>query len=162
VIITNTTNACSSASASGTLTVNNNPTAPNVSYIAPECDETTFSVRVNSPSDGKYTLTQTGVAGSKEFTYPEDGTDVLFEDLVIGKGYSVTFENTSGCISGANVCPIPSNIISGLSSSKTKTLQTSDKTQDGDEVTAYPIPFYDRTTIENRARSTIGNFHNDF
>jgi hypothetical protein len=89
------------------ITITDNPVRPTVEYLAPDCDETTFSVKIPSPTNGTYILTQeTGGVGPVSKTYPDDKeTDgsILFTGLTIGKGFSITL-TIGDCISEATDC----------------------------------------------------------
>ncbi|MBW4360006.1 T9SS type A sorting domain-containing protein [Flavobacterium taihuense] len=151
-------NACSS-SAETTITVNSNPSAPNVTYNAPACDENTFSITLSSVVSGATyivkdkneaeitTLTKNGnplVSSSYTATSQDATNGITFNGFPAGSGYWVTVQN-NGCYSDANTC--------GTSSSEKMTQSIAPKeelaTQKAEEVgfTAYPIPFKDQLTL---------------
>lgn len=142
IYVKNSTTGCISGGDPVSLTVNDNTLVPDAVYVAPTtCTETTYSVRVNSPANGKYTLTQPGET-AKEFVYPTDGNDVLFTGLIMGLGYSVVYENTSGCVTPPATCGIeasPNATPSAKVSSQT-ILVAAEKAS----VVAYPNPFGDK------------------
>ncbi|MCW3110051.1 MAG: hypothetical protein JWQ09_4557, partial [Segetibacter sp.] len=91
------------------LTINSQPQTPARPVVtiteATLCGTaTTPSLTVNCPVSGiTYTLTQTGVAGSRTIMYSGTGT-VVFGNLLAGKGFSITATNASGCVSAATNC----------------------------------------------------------
>jgi hypothetical protein len=111
VTLTLTTNdptgPCAAVTNDMVITITDNPVRPTVEYLAPDCDETTFSVKIPSPTNGTYILTQeTGGVGPVSKTYPDDKeTDgsILFTGLTIGKGFSITL-TIGDCISEATDC----------------------------------------------------------
>ncbi|MER2996237.1 T9SS type A sorting domain-containing protein [Pontibacter populi] len=147
----NATPSCVSATDDLTLTVNANPNAPAAEYLPPACDETEFKVKVNSPSGNEviagatYTLMTGDRTVVTTFTPASSAAFTFTSSIAAGAGFIVSVETVESCRSGEYACPAPA---ATLNTSSTKTLQTSDKIQKDDEVTAYPVPFYDRTTIE--------------
>ncbi|MFC6225695.1 T9SS type A sorting domain-containing protein [Hymenobacter artigasi] len=92
--------------AQNALTLTPSPGRPDVTITEATLCGTLLapSLTVNSPVTGTtYTLTQTGVAGSRTFAYPADGTTVVFLNLVAGKGFSIIATN-AGCVSAATDC----------------------------------------------------------
>jgi len=158
VIITRKTTGCSSPSASGTLNVNANPGAPDAEYLPPACDETTFKVKVNSPSSNPvivgatYTLKKGDGTIVGTYTPATSAAFTFAQSIVAGAGFKVSVETTEACSSGEYICPTPTAM---LNTSSAKTLQNAERiSMQEDQATAYPIPFYDRTTIEFRSESS--------
>ncbi len=143
---------CSSPSNCITITVNNIPSAPSVTYNAPACDQTTFSVTVNSPTNGAtYTIKDkcgasiTGVkVGGTTITndsYTTSSTTSFdFTNIPAGKGYKITV-TTGGCTSlpaTCGTCAAAATITK--SAPETYTVQLDAEPT----VTAAPNPFDDR------------------
>jgi hypothetical protein len=115
---TNTTPACSDQK-QVVVTVNTTPGSPNVTYLAPACDETTFKVRVNSPTTGvTYSIkdkngnaiagVKVGATTTSSYEAP-NSNNFEFSNIPAGSGYQVTA--TSGnCSSGETSCGTPEEI----------------------------------------------------
>ncbi|MCC3160756.1 T9SS type A sorting domain-containing protein [Hymenobacter sp. 15J16-1T3B] len=106
VTVTATANGCTGAPRTFTVTVNPVAAAPSVTYNPPSCSSTTFSVTVNNPVTGTYTLTRSGYAPivlTRLATDPA-GQVLEFTGLAAGSGYSVAYTNPSGCTSASNDC----------------------------------------------------------
>lgn len=101
------------------------------------------SLTVNCPVTGvTYTLTQTGVAGSRTITYSGTGT-VVFGNLLAGKGFSITATNASGCVSAATNCTnYTTNSCAAPRASITTV--TPEVKQPVTKVKAYPNPYNDK------------------
>jgi hypothetical protein len=144
---TNTSPACSDTELV-TVSVKEKPARPVVTITeATLCDTVSApKLEVLCPEAGTYTLTQTGVQGSKGFVYNGTNGPVIFRNLKAGKGFSITL-TIDGCVSDptncdnkSNLCPVPED-----------DRQTKPKTQGSvytKEMKAYPIPFYDNVTIQ--------------
>ncbi|HET9278445.1 MAG TPA: hypothetical protein VFN95_09655, partial [Flavitalea sp.] len=166
-VTSNASPSCGTATNDVTLTVNAQVAGPSVTYIPPTCTEKTFKVRVNSPVQGTtYTIDQP----DNNVVYPSitfDGvivTEVVFTNLVVGDGFSVTAESggctssPSDCGSSSTDCSNGSNSISSLNSPNTNnitlgpgaTSQAQSMTtimsqiQSQTKVSAAPNPFNDR------------------
>jgi hypothetical protein len=136
-VTSNATPSCGSQYSDVTVTINDLPTPPDVTYNAPACNSAFFSVTVNSPEVGTYILSRTGYDDIKIVS---DGTnEVLFENLAAGSGYSVVYENSSKCVSGANNCG-GAGLIGKSSSSSLQTTDKAAPTQRSIRTEAYPNP----------------------
>jgi hypothetical protein len=120
ITATRTVNGCtSSASNSVTPAPGSAPGSPNVTYLAPACDETTFKVRVNSPTTGvTYSIkdkngnaiagVKVGATTTSSYEAP-NSNNFEFSNIPAGSGYQVTA--TSGnCSSGETSCGTPEEI----------------------------------------------------
>jgi hypothetical protein len=115
------------------------PSAPTTTTSMNPCTDNTYSVSVQNLGNGTYKLTQQGET-QKTFIVPTNGTTINFTGLIPGKGYNVTFENTSGCVSGASSCPV----VNAAARMRTDTYQTIEQQiviEEPTKVTAYPNPF---------------------
>ena len=132
-------NTCNNT-ATTSVTVNAKPATPSTTFIAPTtCTQTTYSVSVQNLGNGTYTLTQPNET-PKTFVVPTDGTNVLFTGLILGKGYSVTYQNSSNCVSDAATCGLQeTTTTAGIQSER-----LSNQTETQTTVKAYPNPFSDR------------------
>jgi|GEM_PF-1995416 len=94
---------------------NTSPGAPNVDYLPPACDQTTFKVRVNSPTSGvTYSIldkdgnaisgVKVGATSTSSYTAP-NANNFEFSNIPAGKGYQVTATNNS-CPSSASSCGV--------------------------------------------------------
>jgi hypothetical protein len=142
VIITNPTTTCT-GSGSGVLTVNANPSAPSVTYNAPACDETTFSITVTGVISGAiYTVKDkngndvSGLSPSSPHT-ALNSSNITFSNFPAGSGYQVSV-SASGCGSGTSSCGEPDNNIAGKMAPEEKKLDTETSKVGFD---AYPVPF---------------------
>jgi len=105
-VASSATPSCGSVTSDVTVTVTQQPSAPDASMLVPTCTDKTFSVQVNNPVSGTtYTLTQPGNSNAaKTINYTGTGS-VIFTGLIFGDGFSVTgTNNASGCVSTANNC----------------------------------------------------------
>jgi hypothetical protein len=142
------TPSCGSQTSDVTVSVTEQPQAPDASMIAPTCTDKTFSVQVNSPVLGTtYTLTQPGNNNApKTINYTVAGT-VIFTGLTFGDGFSVTgTNNASGCTSLANDCGNSNARQSSTPVTKSATLPVQAITLEEPltKVTAAPNPFNNR------------------
>ena len=98
------TGGCGSASATGTITVNNLPSTPTVGTITqPTCVSATGSVVLSGlPSTGTWTINPGGVTGS--------GISTTLTGLAVGT-YNFTVTNANGCISAATSNVVISGVI---------------------------------------------------
>jgi hypothetical protein len=142
------------------ITVNSLPLPPSVTYNAPACDETTFSLTVGSSSNpillgAKYiVLSKTGqpITGiTPASPYTANATDVannqiIFSNIPAGSGFIVTIESASGC-TPANI-PLACGGSSGRPGGNTTVTKTEPVTQSDlvseASVKAYPNPFSDK------------------
>jgi len=152
-VTSNTTPACGSATSDVTVTVIANPAGPNVTYNAPACDATTFSVTVSGVISGAtYTIVDKdgnaipGVSPSSPHVAP-DNSNFSFSNIPAGSGFQVTVTN-NGCTSSPSSCG--SSSLQATSNSQSSTIQAIIK-QPQTKVLAVPNPFNDkvRFTLES-------------
>ncbi|WP_170066871.1 T9SS type A sorting domain-containing protein [Flavobacterium granuli] len=150
VIITNPSTTCT-GSGSGILTVNANPSPPNVTYNPPACDETTFSITVSGVISGAtYTVkdkdgnTVPGLSPSSPHI-ALNTNNIIFNNFPAGSGYQVSV-SASGCGSLPEICPAPS-LLKITETAVSKELSTN-KTTKKASFEAYPVPFKDQLTIK--------------
>jgi len=146
-VTSNQTPSCGTATSDVTVTVNSQPAAPSVTYHAPDCDQTTFSVTVNSPISGAtYTIkdkcgnTITGVkvgATTTDSYTPNSTASFDFTNIPAGSGFQVKVTTTGGCFNtfSCGTCPAVAKASSPASELITESQTT---------VKAYPNPFSDR------------------
>ena len=141
-----------------TLILNASPQNPDVTYVAPLCDETTFSLIVGSNANplvagSKYTIVDKNgdpIPGINPSASPFIPTaqqagnkTIVFGNIPAGSGYLVTIESSAGCVPGGAALPCgeptstdeagkraPSSVIQNVETPTT--------------VKAYPNPFSDR------------------
>jgi hypothetical protein len=89
------------ATCTDSVSVNAIPTRPSVTYNAPACDASTFSITVTSPLD---TI-------GKDYEYSNNGgtswqDSTTFRGIAAGAGFSVTVRNkaATACVSNATTC----------------------------------------------------------
>jgi hypothetical protein len=149
VTLTLTTNdptgPCGTASNDMVITITANPSRPNVVYIAPDCDETTFSIKViGAVPGGTYTLTQVNGVGTVVKTTAADkdaDNNILFSGLTIGKGFSIVLK-VGDCTSNATDCD---NFRTAETLAKKPVIQQAAKEAlPGTKVTAAPNPFNEK------------------
>ncbi len=143
-VTSSSTPSCGNQTSDVTVSVTQQPSAPDASMLVPTCTDKTFSVQVNSPVSGTtYTLTQPGNSNPPQ-TINYTGTgNVIFTGLTFGDGFSVTAtNNASGCVSAANTC---GSTTSGRKMSTTSTMVVQPITIEEPltKVTAAPNPFGD-------------------
>jgi hypothetical protein len=137
--LTVTSASCGSATSDVTVTVNNNPAAPDAEMVTPLCTDKTFKVVVHNSVVGvTYTTTQTTGYSS---SLGGNGGDLFFSGLTFGDGFSVTAANGSNCTSGATTCDGSNSITSANQSSSISA--ESPKLQ-SPRVLAAPNPFNSR------------------
>lgn len=149
---------------SKTVTINEVPARPVVTIQEATLCGTLLlpKLTVSCPVVGTYSLTQTGVSGTRTFVYNGSNGPVEFADLVIGAGFSITV-TVNGCTSTAtdcnnyttNSCPTI-NGTSSLQSSSSSSLKGVRETKERD-ITAYPVPFRDKVKIEFKSERS-GNY----
>ena len=136
-------NGCTST-VTANVTVNAQPAAPSVTYNAPACDQTTFSVTITNVINGAtYTIKDKnganipGVVPGNSVVAPNTN-NIVFSNIPAGSGYQVNV-SISGCTSGPNSCPA-----AGARTAKdvVEPVVLELPTQLG--VKAYPNPFSDR------------------
>ena len=139
-------NGCSST-ATASVTVNAQPAAPNVTYNAPACDQTTFSVTVTNVTSGAtYTIKDKdganipGVSPGNSVVAPNTN-NIIFSNIPAGSGFQVNV-SISGCTSGPNSCgtPTPDARTVGTREVAPPTFELPGQLA----VKAYPNPFSDR------------------
>jgi hypothetical protein len=144
-----------------TVTINPVPAAPNVTYLHPACDETTFGVRINNPlANATYTLrnkcgnTILDYTNGTITTGSTPGANITFTGIPAGTGYSVTVTK-DGCTSAAAQCgdisdcpPPPPSGGRVIQSESSNSLKGVEPTKIDESVTAYPVPFRGKTTVE--------------
>ncbi|WP_162427636.1 T9SS type A sorting domain-containing protein [Pontibacter pudoricolor] len=149
-------NASLCVSPAATETINaipNPPSAPTVTIVdASLCGPTTATVTVTCPLNT--------TAEPNRYAYSNNGgayqASPVFGNLAAGSGFSITVkDNVTGCISSATTCNNYTTASCTQTASATIQTQSSVQSLKGteakptdDQVTAYPIPFYDKTTIE--------------
>jgi hypothetical protein len=157
VTLTLTTNdptgPCGTASNDMVITITANPERPAVTYIPPECDETTFSVEVTSPTNGTYELTQDAGGVSKiTKVYPTDAVNgkLIFSGLTVGKGFSIIL-TVGDCTSDATDCdnyktPVNSIVSQQESVNSIQSVETVNARIEASKtkVLAAPNPFYSK------------------
>ena len=126
-----------------TVTVIANPSAPSVTYNAPACDETTFSITVTGVISGAiYTVKDkngndvSGLSPSSPHT-ALNSSNITFSNFPAGSGYQVSV-SAGGCGSGTSSCGEPVNNIAGKMAPEEKKLDTETSKVGFD---AYPVPF---------------------
>ncbi|MBC5774014.1 T9SS type A sorting domain-containing protein [Pontibacter sp. KCTC 32443] len=140
--VTATLGNCTSA-ASASATINAVPSAP----AAP-----TVGVKQNaSCSSSSIILEVTGPTPLAEYEFKNgNGSWQTSNEFTIkaGEGYSITARRISDptCVSGAASCE-GETAITGVSTKSMNTIEKAEKLAE-DQVTVYPIPFYDKTTID--------------
>ncbi|HEY9340841.1 MAG TPA: hypothetical protein VIQ23_04640 [Hanamia sp.] len=141
------TPSCGSRTSDVTVSVTDQPSAPDASMLAPTCTDKTFSVQVNNPVSGTtYTLTQPGNNNpAKTINFTGTGS-VIFTGLIFGDGFSVTgTNNASGCVSSANNCgSTSSNREMVGTKSATLPVQSITLEEPLTKVTAAPNPYNNR------------------
>jgi hypothetical protein len=146
---------CGTKSDDVVITITTNPTRPDVEYIAPDCDETTFSIKVKNPVPaGKYTLTQVDGVGTVDKTTPGDLDNglLIFSGLTIGKGFTIVLK-VGTCTSAETNCdnyktPIVASVTKPVTKSAPTDLTTTSK------VTAAPNPFNDKIRFSFTSKVT--------
>ena len=121
------------------------PGSPNVTYNAPACDESTFSVTITGVTSGvSYTIKDknganiAGVLPGNSVTAANTG-NITFSNIPAGSGYQVT-ASIGSCSSTASSC----NTAQGIT---TKSIDNTNLVlQEGNQVAvkAYPNPFNDK------------------
>ncbi|MBB6611288.1 T9SS type A sorting domain-containing protein [Pontibacter sp. Tf4] len=149
--------------AQNALTVTPSPGDIDVDITDPSlCGSAYATVTVTSEvlAGSTYTLVSGGVTKSvgpttagQVVSFSGSANDGAF--LTAGAGYSLTVVNAGGCSSDPAVCEDPV-IDKSIQTNKASSIEAKDKVVE-DEATAYPIPFYDRTTIEFRSERS-GNY----
>jgi hypothetical protein len=144
-VTSSATPSCGNQTSDVTVSVTEQPSAPDASMLAPTCTDKTFSVQVNNPVSGTtYTLTQPGNSNAaKTINYTGTG-NVIFTGLTFGDGFSVTgTNNASGCVSSANNCGsnTANRIMETTSTLPTQSIILEEPLT---KVTAAPNPFGDR------------------
>ena len=91
-----------------------------------------------------YTLTQTGLA-PRSVTYSGTGS-LVFNNLVAGKGFSITATSPAGCVSAATDCSnyTTNSCPTAKREAVTKTVQPMEKAT---KVIAYPNPYSDNVNF---------------
>jgi hypothetical protein len=100
---------CTAQSTPVNVTSVNNPSAPSVTYNAPACDATTFSVTITGVINGAtYTIKDknganiAGVSPGNSVVAPNT-SNIVFSNIPAGSGYQVTVQ-VGTCLSTANSC----------------------------------------------------------
>lgn len=148
---------CGTATSTVTLSINAVEGAPSVTYVAPTCDATTFTVTVNTPSSGTvYTIkdkngnnisgvkvgSETLVAGVYTAT---SNSSFSFYNIPAGSGYRVT--GTIGtCVSAPQSCGAPSggSVINRVNTPDYVTTQDIILPDSKPRILAYPNPYNDK------------------
>lgn len=136
--------SCTSTSNSVNVASVTNPSAPSVTYNAPACDQTTFSLTVGGllENDVVTVLDKNGnaIAGltpASPYTVPASTTSKNFTGIPAGSGYQVTLSR-GGCTSAAQSCGTSSGAVTKRESASQEVGVISQPT-----VKAYPNPFND-------------------
>lgn len=155
VTLTLTTNdptgPCGTANDAVKINYTANPTRPAVDYIAPECNEETFSVRIKNVVDGgSYALIQNymGAPTITRTTAANKDADgnIVISGLVVGKGFSIVL-TVGDCSSLATDCsnyktsgaaPLTQEATTNIQSVETVTARIDPKQS---KVLAAPNPF---------------------
>ncbi len=150
--VTQTVSGCTSGSGSGTTAPKATPGKPSVSYVAPLCTETTFSVNVTSVvANATYSIvdkngnTISGVLPDNTYT-PTTNSSFSFTNIPAGSGFQVVVTN-SGCPSSAANCGSPSGgrqTLTTTTKSATLPVQAITLEEPFTKVTAAPNPFNNR------------------
>lgn len=155
--------SCTSTFGNAEVSLSANPAAPTVKYNPPACDSDKFSLTITGVSVGDIVTGRdkngNQLPGSPHTVTSDDKVTINnvevvgfdFTNIPAGSGYQVSAQTAAGCVSGAEVCGV-----NNINATSIQTLQQS-KTLSADEATAYPIPFYDRTTIEFKSERS-GNY----
>jgi hypothetical protein len=72
---------------------------------------------------------------------------IVFSGIRAGLGYQVKVINSSGCESGVNICGTPSANRMQAAPTSSKAPASNDIAKRS-KITAYPIPFFDKATLE--------------
>ncbi|MFV5702151.1 T9SS type A sorting domain-containing protein [Flavobacterium sp. XS2P12] len=143
---------CTSQTANAAVTEVANPPAPIVTYNAPACNESTFSITVSGViSGGRYTVLDkngnaiTGISPSVPYD-ALNTNNIIFSNIPAGSGYKVSVLN-NGCGSSPSSCPATAKVISP-SAEKTDTIAPIETKIETAGFDAYPVPFKDLLTIK--------------
>ncbi len=148
------------------ITISSTPAAPSVTYNAPACDQTTFSVTITGVVDGAtYTITDrcgnsiVGVSDAGEVT-AVGTSDITFSNIPAGSGYQVTVQigictsTAQSCGSSEAPCPdyvaiqtlgVENYQADPVSIQKSATIET---TSSELSIKAYPNPFSSQVKFE--------------
>ncbi|MFV8344239.1 T9SS type A sorting domain-containing protein [Flavobacterium sp. XS2P39] len=144
-------NGCIST-ANTTITVNDNPGTPAVSYTPPTCTQNTFSITVSGViSGGSYTVLDkngnaiSGISPSVPYAAP-NGSNIVFSNIPAGSGYQVSV-SVGDCSSDANSCPAAAKLISSAPKTKEIIAPIAAKIETAG-FDAYPVPFKDLLTVK--------------
>lgn len=142
--LTVTSTSCGGATSDVTVTVKPLPPTPIVTYHAPACDESTFSVTVSSVEAGaSYTILDKnldpipGVSPSSPHIAP-DNNDFNFSNIPAGSGYSVTVIGANGC------APNNAPATCGTADINKASVLVHENLESQTTVKAYPNPFSDK------------------
>jgi len=156
-VTSNATPSCGSATSDVTITVDQNPAGPAVTYNAPACDEATFSVTINSVVAGtSYSIVDKngnpipGVSpASPHVASAADAANGFsFSNIPAGSGFQVT-ATVGNCTSNATTCGVASL---ARTSQRVQRIDASIESQ-ATSVIAAPNPFNDR--IRFSLKSTV-------
>lgn len=137
-----------------TVTVIANPSPPSVSYTAPTCDQTTFSITLSGVINGAtYTVLNkegnaiVGIVGlTTATTYIGTAVSpVIFSNIPAGSGYKVSV-SVNGCGSGLTTCGVVSALKSAEPVVPKEVLTNKVTTKSSFE--AFPVPIKDQLTIK--------------
>jgi len=144
--------------------INPIPAEPDDSYIAPACDETTFSVRINSPlADATYILKdkcgETIPNVTSSITTPSTApANITFTGIPAGSGYQITVTK-GGCTSApasCGTCTTSQGTTLDKSSTSSSAIKSIEKPADK-SVIAYPVPFRSKVNVEFKSELS-GNY----
>jgi hypothetical protein len=156
--VTQTVNGCISEQGSGITNPGNTPAAAMVTYHAPACDATTFSVEITNVAAGvTYTIKDKN-GNNIPGVFPgnsvlaANNNNITFNNIPAGSGYKVT--STVGfCSSAQTECgaadPSPNRVVT-QASAKEVTIELSGNQP---TVVAYPNPF--QTTVNFKLVSPV-------
>jgi len=124
-------------------TIKTVPDAPDVTYNAPACDASTFSVTINNvPASGaSYSIVDkngNAIAGVSPASPHSATSNFSFSNIPAGSGFKIIGTSTDGCPSTPNTCGTASALTNQQSSSLVTQKQESPK------VLAAPNPFNDK------------------
>nr|WP_315196532.1 Ig-like domain-containing protein [uncultured Flavobacterium sp.] len=144
------------------VTVIANPPAPLVTYNAPACDQTTFSITISSVVNGATytikdkngndipTLTKNNVNLNPISSYTANANDatngITINGFPAGSGYRVSV-SAGGCGSGENNCGVPTPSPARMTEQNTSKEKLIDTKTEKVGFVVFPVPFKDQFTV---------------
>ncbi len=160
-----TDNSTCNNSATATVTIKDKPAMPNVTVTEVSLCPTSLSapkITINCPVVGLYSLTQTGVQGTRTFNYTGSNGPVEFTNMVIGAGYSVKV-TVNGCDSDPATCSVNGSCTLRIAApNKPQQQVINNEGADEKSIKAFPVPFSDKVTVEfksKKAESYVVNLY---